>query len=126
MATLPSRRSLLVLAALVLGASGLSSWWAQRAQASVGEQVAALARPGDIRMLSATTCASCTVARRWFQQHDVPFTECKIDRDAACLAEFQARLAPGTPVIIVRDRPQLGFSPERLLAALQGGRAAGG
>jgi glutaredoxin len=118
-------RSFLGLVLLVAAAMAGSSWWASHSRASVGEQVAALARPGDIRMLSSVTCPSCTVARRWLQEHQVPHTECLIERDPACLAEFQARLAPGTPVIVVKGRPQLGFSPDRLLAALQADRPAG-
>jgi hypothetical protein len=49
----------------------------------------------------------------------VPFSECLIERDAQCQADFDATRAPGTPVILVRGVPQLGFNPERVHAALQ-------
>ncbi len=114
-----SRRSLVVLAALVLGTTAASEWWARRAEAQLGTQVAALAQAGDIRMLASETCGICVVARRWFTEHRVPFAECLIERDAACKAEFEALRAAGTPVMVVRGQPQLGFSPERLRAALQ-------
>jgi arsenate reductase-like glutaredoxin family protein len=119
MAGRPSIRSLLGLLALIIAVGAATQWWQQRHARSIGEQVAELAAPGDIFMFSATTCASCTVARRWFTQQQVAFEECSIDRDAQCLADFQARLSPGTPVIVVRGQPQLGFVPERVLAALQ-------
>ena len=119
-------RSLLGLALVVGAAMAASSWWARLGEASLGEEVAALARPGDIRMLSSVTCPSCTVARRWMPLHGVAHGECLIERDPACLAEFQARLAPGTPVVVVRGQPQLGFSPQRVLAALRAGPPAGG
>jgi glutaredoxin len=114
-----SRRSLLGLVLLVLALMALSSWWAGRSQQAVGERAAALAAAGDIRMLSSETCAICTVARRWFTEHRVAFSECMIERDSACRAEFDALGARGTPVLVVRGQPQLGFSPERLIAALQ-------
>ena len=114
-----SRRSLLVLAALVLCITALSSWWAGRSERAVGERVAAMAAPGDIRMLSSETCAICVVARRWFTEHQVAYSECLIERDAACRAAFDAIGARGTPVLVVRGQPQLGFSPERLQSALQ-------
>jgi len=114
----PSRRSIIVLVALVLVVSGGSSWWAARQKQDIGEEVAAKARPGDIRMLSSTTCASCIVARLWFQEHRVPFSECYIDRDEGCASEFAATRSPGTPVLLVRGVPQVGFSPERLRDSL--------
>jgi hypothetical protein len=114
----PSRRSLVVLVALVLAVSGGSSWWAARLKQDIGREVADKARPGDIRMLASTTCASCFVARQWFREHRVPFSECYIDRDEACAREFAATRLPGTPVLLVRGVPQLGFSPERLRDSL--------
>jgi glutaredoxin len=70
-------------------------------------------------MISSDTCAYCVQARAWFNAHDVPFSECSIERDAACAARFAALLAPGTPVILVRERPQVGFSPPRVAEALR-------
>jgi glutaredoxin len=115
----PSKRSLLGLLALILLVGFASQWWQNRHARSIGEQIAELAKPGDVRMLSSEVCPSCVVARRWFTEQKVAFEECTIERDAACMEEFQARRAPGTPVVIVRGQPQLGFVPERVLAALQ-------
>ncbi len=114
-----SPRSLFGLVLLLLLVTGLSSWWSGRAQQRLGAQVAALAAAGDIRMLSSEACGVCLTARAWFKQHQVAFQECLIERDAACRAEFEARQAPGTPVLLVRGQAQLGFSPQRVLASLQ-------
>ena len=114
-----SPRSLLGLLLLVLAVGGLQQWWAGRAQQRLGEQLAALAQVGDIRMLSSESCGVCTLARAWFTEHRVAFQECWIERDAACRAEFEARQSPGTPVLLVRGQGQLGFSPQRVLAGLQ-------
>ncbi len=113
-----SRRSLIGLAAAVLVIGAASQWWAGRHDGQVGARVAALARPGDIRMLGSETCAVCAVARAWFDANRIPYSECLIERDEACRAAFDAGGWSGTPVILVRGRPQLGFSPELLQEAL--------
>jgi glutaredoxin len=107
------------LVLLVLVVSAASQWWARYSQQTLGQQVAAAAAPGDIRMLSSDTCALCVVARGWLNEHEVPFTECSIERDAACLQLFEATRSPGTPVMLVRGQPQVGFSPQRVLQGLQ-------
>ena len=107
------------LVLLVLGVSAASQWWAGSQERSLGREVAALAQPGDIHMMSSDTCAICSVARHWFIEHRVAFTECSVERDDACRASFEATGAVGTPVMVVRGQPQLGFLPARLKGALQ-------
>ena len=115
----PTARSLLGLVVLVLAVGGAQRWWVQHQQHSVGRQLAARAAPNDIVMLVSDTCGPCLAARHWLQQHRVPFTECSIERDAACRQQFQAAGAPGTPLLLVRGQHQLGFSPHRLLRRLE-------
>ena len=64
-----SPRSLLGLLLPVLAVGGLQQWWAARAQQRLGEQVARLAKVGDIRMLPSDSCGVCAVARAWFTEH---------------------------------------------------------
>lgn len=116
-----SRRSLLALVLLILAVSAASQWWAGRHEDALGAQVAALATPGALHMISSDTCGNCSVARGWFQRHGVRFSECSIERDPACRARFEALRAPGTPVLLVHGRPELGFDPRRLKAQLQAG-----
>jgi glutaredoxin len=80
--------------------------------------MAALARPGDIRMLSSRSCVYCIAARQWMQQHGVGFSECFIETDEACAAQFEAARAPGTPLLLVRGQAQLGFDVQRVLDSL--------
>jgi glutaredoxin len=115
----PERRSLAVLLALVLGASVATQWWGHTRDSRQGERLAALAGPGDIRMLSSETCAYCTAARRWMTEHRVGFVECFIERDAQCQALYDATQSRGTPTLIVRGQRQLGFDAARVLAALE-------
>ena len=105
---------------MLLAISTANQWWAGREARQLGGQVAALAQPGDIRMLSSESCAICDQARQWFLENRVAFSECLIERDAACKAEFEATRSPGTPVMLVRGQPQVGFSSQRLLLALRG------
>ena len=114
-----SRRSLFGLVVLVLAFSGGSQWWQGRQDRQRGQQLAALAQPGDIHMLASQYCSICWVARAWFTDHKVAYTECMIETDAACRQMFDKYGAPGTPVMVVRGQPQLGFDPSRLQAALQ-------
>jgi glutaredoxin len=109
-----SRGSLIGLVLLVLGISAASQWWNYRQEAALGRAVAALAAPGDLHMLSSDSCGICVVARHWFGEHGVRHTECSIERDAACRQQYEALGAAGTPVILVRGRAELGFSPTRL------------
>lgn len=106
---------LVLLLAVVWGSGSLwQSWQSER----LGTELAGLARAGDIRMISSETCSYCRQARAWFTAHQVPFTECFVERDAACAEAYRAYQAPGTPILVVRGRPILGFSPSALKAAL--------
>lgn len=115
-----SHRSLFGLIALVLGISAGMQWWHGVRESRLGEAVAQQARPGDIRMLVSDTCPACHSARHWLQAHRVPFSECSIERDAECARTFREAQAFGTPLVLVRGQPQLGFDPRRVLERLQG------
>ena len=92
-----------------------------RTDKQAGAALAALAKPGDIVMLSSETCEYCKQARAWFKEHQVAFGECFIERDAACKAAYDALQSPGTPMLVVRGQRQVGFSPERVAQTLRQG-----
>jgi glutaredoxin len=110
---------------LLLFATAWAAWLAWR-EPALGAEVARLAKPGDVRMLSSQTCVYCDSARHWLQTHQVVFEECVIETDATCAAQFNALLAPGTPVMLVRGQSQVGFSPQRVRDALAESSSAGG
>ncbi len=113
-----TRRSLFVLIAFVeIGDAGMQvfAWWSRE---RLGAEVAAAAKPGDIHMIASVDCVYCAVARAWFDENRVPFTECLIERDAACAAKYDALMAPGTPVMLVRGKRLLGFSAQAVADAL--------
>jgi glutaredoxin len=110
--------SVIGLVAVVLLAWAGLQWLGGHQSASLGAQVAAQARKGDIVMLASQTCVYCAKARAWFNANQVPFDECLIETDAACAQAFRALNAPGTPMIVVRGRAQVGFDPARIQQAL--------
>ena len=119
MSTPPRWRSLAALLGLVLAVGAGMQWWGDSSERRQGERLAALAQPGDIRMLSSESCVYCGAARRWMSTHQVKFDECFIERDAPCQTLYDATGAQGTPTLIVRGQLQLGFDAARLLAALE-------
>jgi glutaredoxin len=105
----------LLLLAVWGGTQALQMWSARQ----LGHEAATNAKPGDIQMISSVSCVYCAKARAWFTEQKVPFTECFVERDAACAAQYRGLLAPGTPIILVRGQPQIGFSTQRVVAALR-------
>ena len=105
---------------IVVGLTALASWaWRGHVASQDGELLAQRAKPGDIRMISSETCPYCVAARRWMTQQGVPFKECLIERDAQCLADYQALGAAGTPTLVVRGHRVIGFDRARLLEILK-------
>ena len=111
-----------ILAVLVIGvvAWGLGRIVQTQVQGDQAEALRAVARPGDIRMISSVTCIFCTKARQYMTEHRIPFEECLIERDAACLADYKRLGASGTPTLLIRGQRQLGFDPQRITGALGG------
>jgi glutaredoxin len=111
-----------LLAVLVVGlvAWGLGRAVQTQVQSGHAEALRQVARPGDIRMISSVTCIFCTKARQYMTEHRIPFEECLIERDAACLADYKRLGASGTPTLLIRGQRQLGFDPQRITSALGG------
>lgn len=115
------RRELLVLVVLLSAAGGVQLWLRGRTEAArdaLGPRIAGAARAGDVEMISSTGCVYCAKARSWLTRHHVVFGECNIDLDTRCLTRFQQLGSPGTPVMMVRGKPQLGFDPQRVAQGL--------
>ena len=121
----PSRGALVGLVALVLVVGAASQWRSGHQEAREGVRPAALAQPGDIRMISSETCAYCEAARRWMTRHGVRFDECFIERDAQCKAQWEATPSRATPTLLVRGQLQVGFDAGRLVRTLEAAPAKG-
>lgn len=112
------RRAVAGLLAVVAVAGGAQALWREWSERDIASQLAQAARPGDIELYSSLSCPLCTRARGWLAERRVPFTECFIERDAACAARFRALASPGTPTLRVRGERQIGFDPRAVAAAL--------
>lgn len=116
-------RSLLI----VIVVAAVASWaWRAHVEEADGERLAALVQAGDIRMISSETCGWCTAARRWMTEQGLPFEECFIEREARCLSDYEALGSQGTPTLVVRGQPIIGFDREAIAQALAAPRAPGG
>lgn len=105
----------------VIAVVSLAAWaWRSHVAAEDGELLAARVRPGDIRMISSETCGWCTAARRWMKSEGVAFSECFIERDAQCAADYRARGGMGTPTLVVRGQTVVGFDRERVIELVSG------
>ena len=62
-------RSLIGLAVLLAGVNTASEAWRACQAAARGRELAQLARPGDITLLSSLSCVFCERARRWLTLH---------------------------------------------------------
>ncbi len=118
------RSSILALIVIVLFAAVAMQWLAGWSKGRLGAAVAAEARPGDIQMIASVTCVYCAQAREWFNANKVPFSECEIERDARCAAAYNALMAPGTPVLVVRGKRLVGFSAQAVADALLASKPA--
>jgi glutaredoxin len=117
------RRPWLTLLLVVALAAIATTLWQRHRGASELEAIAGLAGPGDLYLYSATWCGWCTRAKRQLDAHGVCYGACEIDLDASCRARFDAlatRLGrSGTPIVLVRGEPQLGFDAARVRRALE-------
>jgi glutaredoxin len=111
----PTWLSLLVVITLAVAGQQLLGHWQDR---RLGEPLRQLAAEGDIRLISSATCVYCTRAREWLDAQQVRYSECFIESDAQCQADYQRQGALGTPTLLVRGQPQLGFDPQRVARAL--------
>lgn len=108
--------SLALIVALVWGGTEALAWWRDK---QAVDQIKAHLQDQRITMYSTESCFYCAKARAWLRQHDIPWDECDVERDAGCRATFAAHGAPGTPMMRVGAHWNLGFDPVWLAQALK-------
>jgi glutaredoxin len=115
MPTRGSVKSLGVIVLLVVGGTQGLQWWRDAQAAS---DIKAHLGGQRITMYSTVECIYCAKAREWLGGHGIPWDECDVEHDAACLATFEAHGAPGTPLIRVGGQWRLGFDATWIAQAL--------
>ncbi len=116
-------RTELLVAIVVMAVAFVAGGLLRRAQPpgtpDQAQQLRALVKPGDLLMLSSTTCPYCVRAREWLTAEGIPFGECFIETDRACAQRYVRAGAQATPTVLVGGRPVLGLDPARMLQLLE-------
>lgn len=73
--------------------------------------------PGQHKVVIFTTptCSYCRLAKTYFSQKKVRFTEIDVSRDQRAAADMVRRTGQsGVPVILIDNRPIVGFDKQRI------------
>ncbi len=74
----------------------------------------------QVTIYSTPTCHFCHMAKEFFTEHNIPFTDYDVGSDLEKRKEMVARSRQmGVPVIFVGDEMMVGFDRERLTSALE-------
>lgn len=113
--------TLLVTLGVVWGLFQALQWWQGQRQSQALAQVLQQhpVKAGDVLMYTTSSCPYCAQARDWLGRNHVPFTECNIELQAHCQAEFEHQGSPGVPLMQVRGLWNLGFDAQWVTLALQ-------
>ncbi len=66
-------------------------------------------------MFTTPTCSFCNAAKRYFREKQVRFTEVDVSRDMSAARDLQRRTGQtGVPVILINNRPIVGFDKPRI------------
>lgn len=94
------------------------------------EDVQALAqsvKAHEITLYGTADCIYCTQAKQWLNQNQFAFTDCDINNNAQCAAQFKHHQGYGTPLIVIQRHGKQhimrnGFDSDEFLLALQSGK----
>ena len=65
------------------------------------------------------TCSYCSSAKRYFREKNVRFTEVDVSRDQKAALDMRRRTGQmGVPVILINNRPIVGFDVNRINSML--------
>lgn len=65
------------------------------------------------------TCSFCNAAKRYFRENTIRFTEVDVSRDQKAAQDMVRRTGQmGVPVILINNRPIVGFDKPKINAML--------
>jgi len=114
-----SLKSLLGLGLALLLAWGAREWLAMHHASQQGAILREWTKADDIVIYTTDTCPYCVKARQWLTTQGLPWRDCNVEHDAQCRAEYEAKGAPGVPMLKVRDQWRLGFDPAWLVETIK-------
>ena len=66
-------------------------------------------------MFTTPTCSFCNIAKRYFNEQKVRFREVDVSKNATAAADMQRRTGQsGVPVILINNRPIIGFDKVKI------------
>jgi glutaredoxin 3 len=70
-------------------------------------------------MFSTPTCSFCNSAKRYFREKNIRFTEIDVSKDQKAALDMQRRAGTtGVPVILINNRPIVGFDKPKINSML--------
>ena len=61
------------------------------------------------------TCSYCNIAKRYFREKSIRFTDVDVSRDQRAAADMQRRTGQtGVPVIMINNRSVVGFDKSKI------------
>ncbi len=68
-----------------------------------------------VLMFSTPTCHFCNVAKKYFKEKNIRFRDIDVSRNSAAAADMQKRTGQmGVPVILINNRPIVGFDKNKI------------
>ena len=72
-------------------------------------------RQPKVIMFSTPTCHYCKVAKRYFQEKKIRYTNVDVSRDQKAAEDMRRRTGQtGVPVILINNRPIMGFDKPKI------------
>ena len=70
-------------------------------------------------VFSTPTCSFCNAAKRYFREKNIRFTDVDVSKDPNAARDMQRRTGQmGVPVILINNRPIVGFDKPRIMQML--------
>lgn len=72
-------------------------------------------RQPKVIIFTTPTCSFCTKAKNYFRQNRIRFTEVDVARDPKAALDMRSKTGQaGVPVILINNRPIVGFDRPRI------------
>ena len=70
-------------------------------------------------VFSTPTCSFCNQAKRYFREKNVRFTDVDVSRDQSAARDMMRKTGQmGVPVILINNRPIIGFDKPKIMQML--------
>lgn len=72
-------------------------------------------KPHKVLIFTTPTCSYCNLAKRYFREKQIRFREVDVSRDRNAARDIQRRTGQtGVPVILIDNRPIVGFDKPKI------------